>query len=116
MAFWKRAYEQSEAEQSKLLDRIYDLERRNESLQSKAQTHGPIREPEPERKRAKTQAYPLADRNGIREQYEYLEECTYSCRWNMAWYLLTCSASSYRSIYEALLHTPEGPAKKVHSL
>ncbi|GES59787.1 hypothetical protein ATEIFO6365_0002011800 [Aspergillus terreus] len=63
VAFWKRAYEQSEAEQSKLLDRIYDLERRNDSLQSKAQTHVPVREPnEPKRKRAKTQAYPLADR------------------------------------------------------
>ncbi|KAG2416406.1 hypothetical protein HFD88_007621 [Aspergillus terreus] len=90
VAFWKRAYEQSEAEQSKLLDRIYDLERRNESLQSKAQTHGPVREPnEPKRKRDKTQAYPLADRGGIREQYEYLEECTYSCRWNMAWHFYT---------------------------
>ncbi|KAL1966825.1 hypothetical protein VTN77DRAFT_3790 [Rasamsonia byssochlamydoides] len=32
VAFWKRAYAESEAAQSKLLDRIYDLEQRNESL------------------------------------------------------------------------------------
>jgi hypothetical protein len=32
VAFWKQAYANSEAAQSKLLDRIYDLEQRNESL------------------------------------------------------------------------------------
>jgi hypothetical protein len=35
--FWQQAYERSEAEQSKLLDRIYDLERRNEALVAKVQ-------------------------------------------------------------------------------
>lgn len=35
MAFWKQAYANSEAAQSKLLDRIYDLEQRNESLLAK---------------------------------------------------------------------------------
>jgi hypothetical protein len=35
VAFWQQAYEQSEAAQSKLLDRIYDLEQRNETLQAK---------------------------------------------------------------------------------
>lgn len=32
VAFWKQAYVNSEAAQSKLLDRIYDLEQRNGSL------------------------------------------------------------------------------------
>ncbi|GKZ22287.1 hypothetical protein AbraIFM66951_007921 [Aspergillus brasiliensis] len=32
VSFWQQAYERSEAEQSKLLDRIYELEQRNESL------------------------------------------------------------------------------------
>lgn len=35
MAFWQQAYEKSEAEQSKLLDRIYELEMRNEGLLAK---------------------------------------------------------------------------------
>ncbi|KAJ5098515.1 hypothetical protein N7532_005516 [Penicillium argentinense] len=33
--FWKSAYEKSEAEQAKLLNTIYDLEQRNQSLSSK---------------------------------------------------------------------------------
>ncbi|KAF7616085.1 hypothetical protein AFLA_009587 [Aspergillus flavus NRRL3357] len=37
VSFWQQAYEKSEAEQSKLLDRIYDLERRNEALSAKLQ-------------------------------------------------------------------------------
>ncbi|KAE8350573.1 hypothetical protein BDV28DRAFT_150815 [Aspergillus coremiiformis] len=37
VSFWQQAYEKSEAEQSKLLDRIYDLERRNEALTAKLQ-------------------------------------------------------------------------------
>ncbi|KAL2864741.1 uncharacterized protein BJX67DRAFT_383582 [Aspergillus lucknowensis] len=32
VGFWKRAYEKSEAEQGKLLDKIYELEERNEAL------------------------------------------------------------------------------------
>ncbi|KAE8131802.1 hypothetical protein BDV38DRAFT_288382 [Aspergillus pseudotamarii] len=35
VSFWRQAYEKSEAEQSKLLDRIYDLERHNGALSSK---------------------------------------------------------------------------------
>ncbi|PYI16319.1 hypothetical protein BO99DRAFT_405198 [Aspergillus violaceofuscus CBS 115571] len=35
VAFWQKAYETSEAEQSKLLDRIYELEQRNEVLTTK---------------------------------------------------------------------------------
>ncbi|RAL14652.1 uncharacterized protein BO97DRAFT_432820 [Aspergillus homomorphus CBS 101889] len=37
VAFWQKAYERSEAEQSKLLDRIYELEQRNEVLSAKLQ-------------------------------------------------------------------------------
>ncbi|PWY67169.1 hypothetical protein BO70DRAFT_418840 [Aspergillus heteromorphus CBS 117.55] len=37
VAFWQQAYERSEAEQSKLLDRIYELEQRNESLLARIQ-------------------------------------------------------------------------------
>jgi hypothetical protein len=36
VAFWQQAYERSEAAQSKLLDRIYDLEQRNETLLAKS--------------------------------------------------------------------------------
>lgn len=37
VSFWQQAYERSEAEQTKLLDRIYDLERRNDALLAKLQ-------------------------------------------------------------------------------
>ncbi|GAB1206524.1 hypothetical protein APSETT445_005214 [Aspergillus pseudonomiae] len=37
VSFWQQAYEKSEAEQSKLVDRIYDLERRNEALSARLQ-------------------------------------------------------------------------------
>lgn len=35
VSFWRQAYERSEAEQSKLLDRIFELEERNEALTAK---------------------------------------------------------------------------------
>ncbi|KKK14972.1 hypothetical protein P175DRAFT_0490565 [Aspergillus ochraceoroseus IBT 24754] len=38
VAFWKDAYEKSEAEQSKLLDRIYELEQKNNTLSAKVQS------------------------------------------------------------------------------
>lgn len=79
VSFWQQAYEKSEAEQSKLLDRLYELEQRNESLAAKLrpETHdSPVSEQKqsdslkrkrgvdankpagnaPDRKRAKTQA------------------------------------------------------------
>lgn len=34
--FWQKAYEESQAEQTKLLDKIYELEQRNQSLLAKA--------------------------------------------------------------------------------
>ena len=37
VSFWQKAYEKSEAEQSKLLDRVFELERRNEALLAKLQ-------------------------------------------------------------------------------
>ncbi|KAI9043498.1 uncharacterized protein KD926_003649 [Aspergillus affinis] len=37
VSFWQKAYEKSEAEQSKLLDRVFELERRNEALVAKLQ-------------------------------------------------------------------------------
>lgn len=43
VTFWQQAYEKSEAAQSKLLDKIYDLEQRNEALLSRLK---PV-EPEP---------------------------------------------------------------------
>lgn len=68
VAFWQQAYEKSEAEQSRLLDRIYELESRNEALAEKLRVHsgvegdaakrkgGPGPGPGPgARKRAKTQ-------------------------------------------------------------
>ena len=41
VTFWQQAYEKSEAAQSKLLDRIYDLEQRNEALLSRLKPMGP---------------------------------------------------------------------------
>lgn len=38
MSFWKQAYEKSEAEKSTLLDRIFELEQRNEELVGKLRT------------------------------------------------------------------------------
>ncbi|PYI09000.1 hypothetical protein BO78DRAFT_55504 [Aspergillus sclerotiicarbonarius CBS 121057] len=72
VSFWEQAYERSEAEQSKLLERIFELEQRNESLLARLQNTGVTREEEtlkrkitaksaasennaPMRKRAKTQ-------------------------------------------------------------
>ncbi|PYH73123.1 uncharacterized protein BO88DRAFT_422795 [Aspergillus vadensis CBS 113365] len=37
VSFWQQAYERSEAEQCNLLDRIYELEQRNESLRARLQ-------------------------------------------------------------------------------
>lgn len=66
--FWQQAYEKSEAEQSKLLDRIFELEQRNATLLSKKQksdqdektTESSKRKVSPNgganKKRAKTQA------------------------------------------------------------
>ncbi|KAB8270305.1 hypothetical protein BDV30DRAFT_215368 [Aspergillus minisclerotigenes] len=55
VSFWQQAYEKSEAEQSKLLDRIYDLERRNEALSAKLQVRNtPFEEEQSSTKRKAT--------------------------------------------------------------
>lgn len=36
ICFWQKAYQESQAEQTKLLDTIYELEQRNQSLLAKA--------------------------------------------------------------------------------
>ncbi|THC98139.1 hypothetical protein EYZ11_002363 [Aspergillus tanneri] len=98
VSFWQQAYEKSEAEQSTLLDRIYELERRNEALFSKLRTQegdlekdqGSSKRKAPAgkngaatRKRAKTQVFsrtngpsgsgPASNEDGI-GSFEYSEE------------------------------------------
>ncbi|PLB44384.1 hypothetical protein P170DRAFT_503100 [Aspergillus steynii IBT 23096] len=97
VSFWQKAYEKSEAEQSKLLDRIFELERRNEALAAKAQCQEPNsgkdegaskrktpagKNPVGARKRAKTQVNAGDVRalesssaiGGVGGQFEYVEE------------------------------------------
>lgn len=40
VAFWQQAYEKSELAQSQLLDRIYELERRNDALMDRMRSNG----------------------------------------------------------------------------
>ncbi|KAA8652588.1 uncharacterized protein ATNIH1004_001493 [Aspergillus tanneri] len=100
VSFWQQAYEKSEAEQSTLLDRIYELERRNEALFSKLRTQegdlekdqGSSKRKAPAgkngaatRKRAKTQVFsrtngpsgsgPASNEDGI-GSFEYSEEAS----------------------------------------
>lgn len=54
-AFWRKAYEKSEAAQSALQDRIYDLEQKNEALLLKTKPTDPLEIPASTAKRkAKT--------------------------------------------------------------
>ncbi|ODM18043.1 hypothetical protein SI65_06831 [Aspergillus cristatus] len=110
VSFWQQAYEQSEAEQSKLLDRIFELEQRNTALLAKTQK-GDVGEEEqlPEsskrkanpknagatataRKRAKTQmpsqggGGSLGVQGGhssVLDRMKYVEECEYL--WSPFW-------------------------------
>jgi hypothetical protein len=95
VSFWQHAYERSEAEQSRLMDRIYELEQRNEALLAKLQSQNPLSEENTQlsakrkangnlnaRKRAKTQmklqsqAPAMAlETSELVEQSEYMEEC-----------------------------------------
>ncbi|KAL4785603.1 hypothetical protein BJX76DRAFT_346944 [Aspergillus varians] len=76
VSFWKQAYQKSEAEQSKLLDRIFELEQRNETLVAKLRPREEVpaeativQEPlkrkatrnQTTHKRAKTQLYTLGN-------------------------------------------------------
>lgn len=93
--FWQQAYEKSEAEQSKLLDRVFELEQRNTALLSREQkvdqdektTGSSKRKANPNgdanKKRAKTQTFkqpatnkPVGVQGGINilDMVEYREE------------------------------------------
>lgn len=94
VSFWQKAYEKSEAEQSKLLDRIFELERRNEALTAKLQAQeadvgkdeGPSKRKTPSgknpvgaRKRTKTQVNTgasggLTIGDSVGGGFEYVEE------------------------------------------
>ncbi|RHZ70386.1 hypothetical protein CDV55_106746 [Aspergillus turcosus] len=98
VSFWQHAYERSEAEQSRLMDRIYELEQRNEALLAKLQSQNPLSEENTQvsakrktngnlnaRKKAKTQvnlqsqAPAMAlETSKLFEQPEYMEESTAS--------------------------------------
>ncbi|OJJ50991.1 hypothetical protein ASPZODRAFT_126974 [Penicilliopsis zonata CBS 506.65] len=89
-AFWQQAYEKSEAEQSKLFDRVYELEQSNFALREKLGTKAEgeqdpkkrkaagHRDDNPNRKQAKTHINPkqqgLCSLSSLLEDFEYLEE------------------------------------------
>lgn len=95
VSFWQHAYKKSEAEQSRLMDRIYELEQRNEALLAKLQSQNSLSQEITQvsakrkakgnlnaRKRAKTQvnlqgqAFGMAlESSKLVEQPEYMEEC-----------------------------------------
>ncbi|KAF7161491.1 hypothetical protein CNMCM5623_007062 [Aspergillus felis] len=94
VSFWQHAYKRSEAEQSRLMDRIYELEQRNEALLAKLQLQNPLSQENTQvsakrkangnlnaRKRAKTQltsqnqAFGMAlESSKLVEQPESMEE------------------------------------------
>ncbi|KAL2011507.1 hypothetical protein VTN00DRAFT_4225 [Thermoascus crustaceus] len=98
IAFWQQAYEKSESAQSKLLDRIYELEQRNEALLARMKQTSPAEREAPvpaskkrkandeavgtTRKRAKTNLGVAAGGGLLGKSYnvldgfEYLEETT----------------------------------------
>ncbi|EAW17555.1 uncharacterized protein NFIA_074750 [Aspergillus fischeri NRRL 181] len=97
VSFWQHAYKKSEAEQSRLMDRIYELEQRNEALITKLQSQNSLSQEAQvsvkrkangnlnARKRAKTQvnlqsqAFGMAlESSKLVEQPEYMEETTAS--------------------------------------
>jgi hypothetical protein len=94
VSFWQHAYKKSEAEQSRLMDRIYELEQRNEALLAKLQSQNSLSQEITQvsakrkangnlnaRKRAKTQvnlqsqAFGMAlESSKLVKQPEYMEE------------------------------------------
>lgn len=94
VSFWQHAYKKSEAEQSRLMDRIYELEQRNEVLITKLQSQNSLSQEVTQvsvkrkangclnaRKRAKTQvnfqsqAFGMVfESSKLVEQPEYMEE------------------------------------------
>ncbi|KAJ8166054.1 hypothetical protein LV155_002570 [Aspergillus fumigatus] len=98
VSFWQHAYKKSEAEQSRLMDRIYELEQRNEVLITKLQSQNSLSQEVTQvsvkrkangclnaRKRAKTQvnfqsqAFGMVfESSKLVEQPEYMEEASAS--------------------------------------
>lgn len=69
MAFWKNAYTKAEDEQSKLNNRIYELEQRVESLKGK------LKDGSPERgKREGNKDFALSEPRGKRQRLEQLDD------------------------------------------
>lgn len=131
VSFWQQAYERSTAEQSKLLDRIFELEQRNTALLAKTQK-GDVGEEEQlpgsskrkanpknpagaatARKRAKTQM-PAQGGGGfsgtdggqgsVLDRVKYMEECEYSC---LLLWARRAESSSHRAVHETLLYAPD---------
>lgn len=123
VSFWQHAYKKSEAEQSRLMDRIYELEQRNEVLITKLQSQNSLSQEVTQvsvkrkangclnaRKRAKTQvnfqsqAFGMVfESSKLVEQPEYMEEgqsrvSTLSSILTH-WSILTASASFMRHFY-----------------
>lgn len=131
MAFWQQAYEKSEAEQSKLLDRIYELEMRNEGLLAKVKfgrdagamgdmvevgkrKGSDVTNSGTAKKRTKTQG-PTAS-NGLLDtvgdglgRVGCLDEGWFQI---LACDLLTEWFTSYGVVYEAVLYLAEGASEK----
>lgn len=137
VSFWQQAYERSEAEQSKLLDRIFELEQRNTALLAKTQK-GDVGEEEqlPEsskrkanpknptgaataRKRAKTQVPAqggggsLGVQGSVLDRVKYMEECEYSC---LLLWTRRAESSSHRAVHETLLYAPYDATETTQSL
>lgn len=62
MAFWKNAYTKAEDEQSKLNNRIYELEQRVESLKGKLKDGGAESTPDRGKREANRDSSPLGSR------------------------------------------------------
>lgn len=131
ISFWQQAYERSEAEQSKLLDRIFELEQRNTALLTKTQKGDVVEEEQllesskrktnpksaagmaTARKRAKTQM-PVQGGGGILsvqvgqgnvlDRVKYMEECECPC--SSLW-ARHAECSSHRAVHETLLYAPD---------
>ena len=122
VSFWQQAYEKSEAEQSILLDRIYELESRNEVLSDKLRSQSGVASfelsiasevgkrkgaPDSEstaggaRKRAKTQAVSITSSLGTggAGDVEYLEESSYIHPLSCYMLNITATASFMRQFY-----------------
>lgn len=135
VSFWQHAYERSEAEQSRLMDRIYELEQRNEALLAKLQSQNSLSEENTQvsakrktngnlnaRKKAKTQvnlqsqAPAMAlETSKLFEQPEYMEECqlrvsTLSSTLTNWKYL-----NSYCIVHATLLRSSESHSAKAQS-